>query len=53
MQDDEYEEPSEINAEEIIYDVIKVLEDCGDPEACLEMIVPVIGALQKYRLALP
>lgn len=45
MDEEDYEEPSEINAEEILYDVIKVLEDCGDPEACLEMIVPVIGAL--------
>lgn len=44
----EGEQPSEINAEEIVYDVLKVLEDCKDPELCLEMIVPVIGALQKY-----
>lgn len=48
MLEDDYEEPTEINAEEIIYDVIKVLEDCGDHEACLEMIVPVIGSLQKF-----
>ena len=43
---------NENNAEEIIYDVLKVLEDCSDPELALEMIVPIIGALQKYIINL-
>lgn len=43
---------NEINAEEIIYDVLKVLEECSDPELSLEMIVPIIGALQKYIINL-
>jgi hypothetical protein len=49
---DDNDGANEINAEEIIYDVLKVLEDCNDPELSLEMIVPIIGALQKYLINL-